>query len=233
MGDAAGVGPEVIAKALAHADVYAHCRPIVIGDADRLEEAVALCRLALKVARVASPAAGTYEPGVVDCMDLGLVPRGLAFGKLSEAAGDLDAAARQYGLGTDFVASARCLEMLGRYREAGRTYEKRLLDAPDDPFASLQLGRILLRFGRYEIAAKHLQTAADNDATAPAALRGLVVALQAMGLVDGARAYVGSENFTWTSIERNREAGLFLTERAAVSTISTQFEDDWGNGGSF
>jgi 4-phospho-D-threonate 3-dehydrogenase / 4-phospho-D-erythronate 3-dehydrogenase len=88
MGDAAGVGPEVIAKALAHADVYAHCRPIVIGDADRLEEAVALCRLALKVARVASPAAGTYEPGVVDCMDLGLVPRGLAFGKLSEAAGE-------------------------------------------------------------------------------------------------------------------------------------------------
>lgn len=88
MGDAAGVGPEVIAKALAHADVYAHCRPIVIGDADRLQEAVALCGLALKVARVASPASGSYEHGVVDCMDLGLVPRGLAFGKLSQAAGE-------------------------------------------------------------------------------------------------------------------------------------------------
>ena len=111
-----------------------------------------------------------------------------AAAELAEAAGDLDAAARQYGLGTDFVASARCLEMLGRYREAGRTYEKRLLDAPDDPFASLQLGRILLRFGRYEIAAKHLQAASRNRETAPAALRGLVVALQAMGLADGARA---------------------------------------------
>ena len=54
-----------------------------------------------------------------------------------------------------------------------------------------------------------------------------------MILVDGARAYVGSQNFTWTSIERNREAGVFLTERAAISTISTQFEADWRNGGAF
>jgi len=88
MGDAAGVGPEVIAKALAHADVYTRCRPLVIGDAGRLEEAVALCKLPLKVARVASPDAGAYATGVVDCLDLGLLPKGLAFGKLSKAAGE-------------------------------------------------------------------------------------------------------------------------------------------------
>jgi len=39
MGDAAGVGPEVIMKALAHAEVYALCRPLVVGDASA--EAVA------------------------------------------------------------------------------------------------------------------------------------------------------------------------------------------------
>ena len=36
MGDAAGVGPEIIVKALAHADLYDRCRPLVIGDAARL-----------------------------------------------------------------------------------------------------------------------------------------------------------------------------------------------------
>jgi len=88
MGDAAGVGPEVIVKALAHADVYARCRPLVIGDAGRLEEAVGLCKLPLKVARVASPDAGASSQGVIDCLDLGLVPKGLAFGELSRAAGE-------------------------------------------------------------------------------------------------------------------------------------------------
>jgi 4-hydroxythreonine-4-phosphate dehydrogenase len=88
MGDAAGVGPEVIVKALAHADVYAWCRPLVIGDAGRLEEAIGLCKCALGVARVSTPAAGSYAHGTVDCLDLGLIPRNLPFGTLSQAAGE-------------------------------------------------------------------------------------------------------------------------------------------------
>ena len=39
MGDAAGVGPEIIMKALAHADLYDRCRPLVVGDAARLGQA--------------------------------------------------------------------------------------------------------------------------------------------------------------------------------------------------
>ena len=39
MGDAAGVGAEVIVKSLAHAPVYEQYRPLVIGDARRLERA--------------------------------------------------------------------------------------------------------------------------------------------------------------------------------------------------
>lgn len=88
MGDAAGIGPEVIVKALAHTDVYARCRPLVIGDAGRLEEAIALCALALRVARVPRPQSGTYAGGGVDCLDLGLIPKGLAFGVLSKVAGE-------------------------------------------------------------------------------------------------------------------------------------------------
>ena len=35
MGDAAGVGPEIIMKSLDHADLYERCHPLVIGDATR------------------------------------------------------------------------------------------------------------------------------------------------------------------------------------------------------
>ena len=88
MGDAAGVGPEVIVKALALRDVYARCRPLVIGDARRLEEAIALCGLDLKVARVPGPASAAYVQGVVDCVDFALVPAGLPFGQISKQAGE-------------------------------------------------------------------------------------------------------------------------------------------------
>jgi 4-hydroxy-L-threonine phosphate dehydrogenase PdxA len=59
MGDPAGVGPEVVMKALARPDAYAFCRPLVIGDLKRLEKAGAI--------------AGA-RPEKLDCIDLGLVP---------------------------------------------------------------------------------------------------------------------------------------------------------------
>jgi len=49
MGDAAGVGPEVIMKSLAHAELYAQCRPLVIGDAERLRQAGHIVGSALEV----------------------------------------------------------------------------------------------------------------------------------------------------------------------------------------
>ena len=58
MGDPAGVGPEVVMKALAHPATYETARPIVIGDAKRLEQAAAIARLALDVRAVAEPELG-------------------------------------------------------------------------------------------------------------------------------------------------------------------------------
>ena len=39
MGDAAGIGAEIIMKCLGHAEVSARCRPLVIGEAERLRAA--------------------------------------------------------------------------------------------------------------------------------------------------------------------------------------------------
>ncbi|HEY0415843.1 MAG TPA: 4-hydroxythreonine-4-phosphate dehydrogenase PdxA [Gaiellaceae bacterium] len=41
MGDAAGVGPEIVAKALAHDDVWRRCRPLLVGDRGVFERAAA------------------------------------------------------------------------------------------------------------------------------------------------------------------------------------------------
>jgi phosphatidylserine/phosphatidylglycerophosphate/cardiolipin synthase-like enzyme len=43
-------------------------------------------------------------------------------------------------------------------------------------------------------------------------------------------AFVGSENMSFTSLDQNREVGLFLTEPAPAAEIATQFEADWAAG---
>ncbi|MEO8484380.1 MAG: 4-hydroxythreonine-4-phosphate dehydrogenase PdxA [Acidobacteriota bacterium] len=88
MGDAAGVGPEIIVKALARADGAAPWRALVIGDALRLEQAIRICGLTTKVKRIDRPSDEAPQSGVIDCVDLGLIPTDLPFGHISALAGD-------------------------------------------------------------------------------------------------------------------------------------------------
>ncbi|MCG7364008.1 4-hydroxythreonine-4-phosphate dehydrogenase PdxA [Roseomonas sp. ACRSG] len=88
MGDASGIGPEIIMKALARPEVQALCRPLVVGDAARLREAGAIVRTGLDVAALATPAEARFAPGRVDCIDLGLIPPGHPFGQLSPLSGE-------------------------------------------------------------------------------------------------------------------------------------------------
>ena len=43
MGDPAGIGPEIIIKALSHVEIYQKCIPIVVGDQAVLADAVRFC----------------------------------------------------------------------------------------------------------------------------------------------------------------------------------------------
>jgi len=90
MGDAAGVGPEIIMKSLAHAELYGQCRPVVIGDAERLKEAgrIAGSQLELNNISVGELEKASYEKGVVQCVDLKLIPQNLPWGHVSPVAGD-------------------------------------------------------------------------------------------------------------------------------------------------
>jgi 4-hydroxythreonine-4-phosphate dehydrogenase len=68
MGDAAGVGPEVVVKALNLPEIYAECRPLVLGDVGRIELTAQGMALPLKVRRIAAPGDGRYEHGTVDVL---------------------------------------------------------------------------------------------------------------------------------------------------------------------
>ncbi len=88
MGDPAGVGPEIIMKALGRVEPYELCRPVVIGDANRLRAAGKIVGASIAVAAVADPSAAGFRRGTVDCVDVGLVAADLPWGKLSAAAGN-------------------------------------------------------------------------------------------------------------------------------------------------
>jgi 4-hydroxythreonine-4-phosphate dehydrogenase len=111
MGDAAGVGPEIIMKSLAHVELHDRCLPVVVGDAARLEAAGRIAGTSLAVRRLTAETIGEArgEPGMVDCVDLQLIPEGLPWGRLSPVAGD---AAFQFIRTATALAVARRVEAI-------------------------------------------------------------------------------------------------------------------------
>jgi 4-hydroxythreonine-4-phosphate dehydrogenase len=92
MGDPAGVGPEVVVKALARDDVRAALRPIVIGDTARLRQAAAIADVAVAI-RPWSDHAGVdattgADAGVIEVIDVGGVPADLPWGQVSPVGGE-------------------------------------------------------------------------------------------------------------------------------------------------
>jgi len=70
MGDPAGVGPEITAKALALPAVASTCRPVVIGSGDVMAATLELLHSPLALHRVKSPADCRFAAGTLECLDL-------------------------------------------------------------------------------------------------------------------------------------------------------------------
>src|SRR5260370_33379924 len=88
MGDPAGVGPEIIARACAEGDVRARCRPVVIGAASTMREALALVGAPLALHAVKDVADCRFDGGALEGLDLGNVDRAtLARCRVRTAAG--------------------------------------------------------------------------------------------------------------------------------------------------
>src|SRR5699024_1981257 len=89
MGDASGVGPEIIVKSLAHTDILERCHPIVIGDLKMLERAAGLLQADFKAVKIDSDFNfNKLKDNKVYCYDLVLISEDLAFGEVSATAGD-------------------------------------------------------------------------------------------------------------------------------------------------
>jgi 4-hydroxythreonine-4-phosphate dehydrogenase len=88
MGDPCGIGPEVVVKALAESEVYASCRPLVVGNIYAMEQAVRLTGLPLRIREATDPAAAGLDPLAVDVVDIhNLNPEDITVGEISPACG--------------------------------------------------------------------------------------------------------------------------------------------------
>jgi 4-phospho-D-threonate 3-dehydrogenase / 4-phospho-D-erythronate 3-dehydrogenase len=90
-GDPAGVGPEIVARAVGNADLHQAARLLVFGTASVLSEAIALVGAGLSVHRVRDPQECIFSAGTMDLVDLateeveGLKP-GVVQGRAGQAA---------------------------------------------------------------------------------------------------------------------------------------------------
>jgi 4-hydroxythreonine-4-phosphate dehydrogenase len=90
MGDPAGIGPEIVAKALNEKEVYEKCRPLVTGDPKILQRAVDLLRLPLKIHPIASVHEAKFERGTIDVYEVKTAgAESVEFGKVSISGGSI------------------------------------------------------------------------------------------------------------------------------------------------
>ncbi|MDP6402616.1 MAG: 4-hydroxythreonine-4-phosphate dehydrogenase PdxA, partial [SAR202 cluster bacterium] len=88
MGDPAGIGAEVTAKALQDQEVYEKCKPFVVGSAASMDEAIRLIDAPMSTRFAASLDEVAGEPGTVDVLDLeNLVGSAISYGEVSPTAG--------------------------------------------------------------------------------------------------------------------------------------------------
>lgn len=70
MGDPSGIGPEIIIKTLALKDVYNRCSPLVVGDAQTMQNEVNALKSPLKINAIQNVKDAKFECGTIDVYDL-------------------------------------------------------------------------------------------------------------------------------------------------------------------
>ena len=90
MGDPAGIGPEIAAKAFARQSVYVGCRPVLIGHAATMQTTIKKAGLNLQLNALGNISEGRYKHGVIDILEIGShYNYPIQPGKISAEAGDI------------------------------------------------------------------------------------------------------------------------------------------------
>lgn len=87
MGDAAGIGPEIIVKALASKEIYDIARPVVFGDRKIMERTIGIVGGSLNCQTVQEPSLAGRNYGTIDVVDLDNLPLDLPFAQVDGRAG--------------------------------------------------------------------------------------------------------------------------------------------------
>lgn len=88
MGDPSGIGPEIAVKALARSETYEICRPLIVGDANALKDALRITGLDLAINPIAAVKDALFRFGTLDVYDLNNVDMAkLQYGKVSAMSG--------------------------------------------------------------------------------------------------------------------------------------------------
>jgi 4-hydroxythreonine-4-phosphate dehydrogenase len=88
MGDPAGIGPEIAAKAMAEPHIYDICRPLIVGDVNAMKQAVQIAGVNMEVRSISEVQEAKFEYGIMDVMDLENVDIStLVHGRVSAMAG--------------------------------------------------------------------------------------------------------------------------------------------------
>jgi len=89
MGDPAGIGPEIAAKALARREVYRIARPLIVGDAQVMRQGTDIAGVDLNVRPIARVEEAAFQLGAMDVLDLKNVDVAhLELGEVSASAGN-------------------------------------------------------------------------------------------------------------------------------------------------
>ncbi|NDV64255.1 4-hydroxythreonine-4-phosphate dehydrogenase PdxA [Bacteroides sp. 224] len=89
MGDPAGIGPEIIVKALHQPEVYQKCRPLVVGDAAVMQKAIKVTELPMSIHVIHQVSDALFAPNTIDVYDLNFPKLDqILYGKVSAQAGD-------------------------------------------------------------------------------------------------------------------------------------------------
>jgi 4-hydroxythreonine-4-phosphate dehydrogenase len=107
LGDPAGIGPEIMAKALAEGSAYDLMKPVAVGTRGVLEQVIEGAGLDLQVRTIGSPADARGERGTVELIEAGTLERA-RFGEIDAEHGRaaLDAIEKACSLEVDGLVTA-------------------------------------------------------------------------------------------------------------------------------
>lgn len=88
IGDPAGIGPEIVVKALSKSKLFRICRPVVFGDLELLRNTINYLKLNVRLESISDFREALGKKGIIDVFDIRNVDsKNIKLGEISEAAG--------------------------------------------------------------------------------------------------------------------------------------------------